>query len=65
MCFTLESFPLNNFFRTLVRFLLKYYWLVLLVGLGLSALSYPRMIHLFKNISTDPIDLLPKHYPTV
>ncbi len=53
------------FFRGLVRFLLKYYWLVILLALASAGFSYPRMIHLFKTISTDPIDLLPQDYPSV
>lgn len=56
---------MKAFFRGLVRFLLKFYWLVILVALASAAFSYPRMIHLFKTISTDPIDLLPQDYPSV
>lgn len=56
---------MKAFFRGLVRFLLKFYWLVILVTLASAGLSYPRMIHLFKTISTDPIDLLPQDYPSV
>lgn len=56
---------MKAFFRGLVRFLLKFYWLVILVALASAGFSYPRMIHLFKTISTDPIDLLPQDYPSV
>ncbi|MDL1872718.1 hypothetical protein FBR05_11000, partial [Deltaproteobacteria bacterium PRO3] len=56
---------MKAFFRGLVRFLLKYYWLVILLALASAGFSYPRMIHLFKTISTDPIDLLPQDYPSV
>ncbi len=36
-------------------------WPLILIGtLALTALSVPRTIQLFKNISTDPIDLLPR-----
>ena len=41
-------------------------WPLFLIGLlALSALSIPRTIGLFKNISTDPIDLLPRKHPNV
>ncbi|MFO1462226.1 MAG: MMPL family transporter [bacterium] len=56
---------MKEFFRKLVGFLLKYYGLVLLATLAAAALSFPRTIQLFKTISTDPIDLLPKDYPSV
>ncbi|HKY64316.1 MAG TPA: MMPL family transporter [bacterium] len=56
---------MEKFFRCWVRWLLKYYGVVILLVLALSALSFPRMIRLFKTISTDPIDLLPRNYPSV
>lgn len=41
-------------------------WPLILIGvLALSAASIPRTIKLFKNISTDPIDLLPRANPNV
>ncbi|MBI3541526.1 MAG: MMPL family transporter, partial [Deltaproteobacteria bacterium] len=41
-------------------------WPLFLVGtVLLSVVSLPRTVHLFKNISTDPIDLLPVNYPNV
>lgn len=56
---------MKAFFSGWVRILLKLYWLVLLLALAAAGVSYPRMIHLFKSISTDPIDLLPEKYPSV
>jgi predicted RND superfamily exporter protein len=41
-------------------------WPLILIGvLALSAASIPRTIKLFKNISTDPVDLLPRANPNV
>lgn len=41
-------------------------WPLFLIGIVvLSALSIPRTISLFKNISTDPLDLLPRKHPNV
>lgn len=51
--------------RKWVRFLNRFYWIVLILCVGVTALSIPPMIQMFKNISTDPIDLLPKNYPSV
>lgn len=36
-----------------------------LAGLALILISWPRMGYLFKHISTDPVDLLPKDYQSV
>ncbi|MEZ4846379.1 MAG: MMPL family transporter [Bdellovibrionota bacterium] len=43
----------------------KYWSAILITVLILSALSIPTTIRLFKNISTDPIDLLPSNNPNV
>lgn len=56
---------LEKFFRKWVSFLMKFYPLVIILGIAIAGLSMPNMISLFKNISTDPIDLLPKDYPSV
>jgi predicted RND superfamily exporter protein len=48
-----------------VRLLLKIYPLILIAGLALTLISWPRMGYLFKHISTDPVDLLPKDYQSV
>ncbi len=53
----------------MIRFLtnlhLRYWPIILIVVLGASALSVKPTINLFKNISTDPVDLLPKKHPNV
>ncbi len=42
------------------------FWPLFLIGIVfLSVLSVPRTIRLFKNISTDPADLLPQDHPNV
>ncbi|MCE9624027.1 MAG: MMPL family transporter [Deltaproteobacteria bacterium] len=56
---------MKAFFHRFVRFLLKFYGWVLLATLIAAGFSFPRMIHLFKTISTDPVDLLPKDSPSV
>jgi len=56
---------MQNFFKHWVRFLYRFYLLFLLLGLTLGAVSIPRMVELFKHISTDPVDLLPQNYPSV
>lgn len=59
----------RNMFQTWVknwvRFLSRFYWIILLICILGTALSVPRVVQLFKNISTDPIDLLPKNYTSV
>ncbi len=52
-------------FKLFIRCLIKYYFLFLIAGIGLAALSIPRVIYLFKNISTDPVDLLPEDFLSV
>ena len=49
----------------LAQYVLRFWPLVLIGTLALSAASLPRTIQLFKTISTDPIDLLPKNNPNV
>lgn len=44
---------------------MKAYPLVLILGLLLIWISWPKMAYLFKNISTDPVDLLPQNYQSV
>lgn len=56
---------MEKFFRPLVRFIERFYWLILLLGLASAGVCLPRVIHLFKNISTDFIDLLPQDMPSV
>lgn len=51
--------------RNLIKFHRRYWPIVLLVISLASAISIPPTIRLFKNISTDPIDLLPKDNPNV
>ena len=43
----------------------RYWPLFLVATIILSVLSIPRTIHLFKTISTDPIDLLPTDNPNI
>ncbi len=51
--------------EALTQLTLKF-WPLLLIGcLALSAAAIPRTIKLFKNISTDPADLLPQQHPNV
>jgi len=45
--------------------LIRYYPIVLIGGIVLIFWSWPRVTYLFKNISTDPIDLLPPTYQSV
>ncbi len=56
----MKSIPL-----LLTRLTQKFWFILILVTLALSAASIPRTINLFKNISTDPVDLLPEHHPNV
>jgi uncharacterized protein len=51
--------------RTLARSVTRAWPVVLLATLVASGLGVPSTIRLFKNISTDPIDLLPKTDPNV
>ncbi len=53
------------FFRPLVRFLIRFYPLVILISLAIGGISLPRVIHLFKNIDTDLVSLLPEEFPSV
>jgi predicted RND superfamily exporter protein len=56
---------MKKLFQFIVRILLKLYPLVLLLGVLLAVLSLPRVTLLFKNLSTDPVDLLPEKYQSV
>lgn len=56
---------LLRFYRVLVRVLLRFYPIVLILGIALVFVALPRMAHLFKTISTDPADLLPQDYVSV
>lgn len=49
----------------LSRFTLKFWPLILLATVAAGALSVPRTIALFKQISTDPLDLLDANHPNV
>ncbi len=51
--------------RNFVRFLTRFYLPILFLGLVLLYVSWPRVTYLFGHISTDPIDLLPRHYHSV
>lgn len=51
--------------RKIVNFHIRFWPIVLIVLLAASAASIPTTIKLFKTISTDPIDLLPKQNPNV
>lgn len=53
---------LPSFFTKLI---LKLWPFFLVATIGLSIASLPRTIHLFKTISTDPVDLLPPDHPNV
>jgi predicted RND superfamily exporter protein len=44
---------------------IRYWPLILIAVITASAFSVPATVRLFKNISTDPIDLLPKDNPNV
>ncbi|MBL7685256.1 MAG: MMPL family transporter [Deltaproteobacteria bacterium] len=56
---------MNNVFRSWVQILLKTYWIIVLLVLIAAYFSFPKMVFLLKHISTDPVDLLPKEYPSV
>lgn len=56
---------MKGFFHYVVRFLMRAYPLILVAGIALAILSWPRMVYLLKNISTDPVDLLPRNFPSV
>lgn len=55
----------QKFYSFIVRFIRRFYWIILLAGILLIFFSWPRMAFLFKNISTDPADLLPPEHPSV
>lgn len=57
--------PRKGIFTFFTRMILKFWPVFLVLIVGLSAVSLPRTIKLFKTISTDPIDLLPPEYPSV
>ncbi|OGQ58261.1 MAG: hypothetical protein A3I75_07810 [Deltaproteobacteria bacterium RIFCSPLOWO2_02_FULL_50_16] len=54
-----------NLSSRLTQFILKLGPFILVGILILSAVSLPRTIRLFKTISTDPVDLLPRDNPNV
>ncbi|MBI4373972.1 MAG: hypothetical protein HY542_03745, partial [Deltaproteobacteria bacterium] len=49
----------------LTRWVLKTWPAILIFSLLIGAASVPRMIQLYRHISTDPIDLLPQDHPNV
>ncbi|MBI2082809.1 MAG: MMPL family transporter [Deltaproteobacteria bacterium] len=49
----------------LARWALKIWPLILIVSLAIGAFSIPRTIRLYRQISTDPVDLLPNDHPNV
>jgi predicted RND superfamily exporter protein len=51
--------------RSITSFHLKYWHAVILITLIACGISIPSTVKLFKTISTDPIDLLPKNNPNV
>lgn len=51
--------------RTIVRFVMKYYLVVLLLAVTLGVVSYPRTKAFFANINTDLTELIPQHYKSV
>ncbi len=55
----------GSFLRSIISFHLKYWHIVILLTLLACGLSIPSTVKLFKTISTDPIDLLPKNNPNV
>jgi len=56
---------LHRIFRHWVSFLLKFYPLLIAGVCIWVAFSVPRMVNLLQNISTDPVDLLPRSYASV
>lgn len=51
--------------KSYTAFLNKTYWIVLLIALGVTVLSYGPTVRLFKSIDTDLQALLPDDYPSV
>ena len=51
--------------RSVVRFVMRYYFVILALAVGLAAVSYPRTKAYFSNINTDLTQLIPKHYASV
>src|SRR3989338_1896726 len=56
---------MKDWFDKWIDFLIRRYWLFLLLGIVVVGWSTPKTIKLYKNISTDLISLLPDHYPAV
>jgi len=55
----------ERFFRPFVHFVMRFYWLIIVIAIGASAICIPKVIHLFKNIDTDPVGLLSEDVPSV
>lgn len=51
--------------KSIVRFVIRYYFVILAVALALGAASYPRAKAYFSNINTDLTQLIPQHYHSV
>lgn len=51
--------------RSVVRFVMRYYFVILALAVGLAVVSYPRTKAYFSNINTDLTQLIPQHYESV
>lgn len=51
--------------RSIVRFVIRFYFLVIIAAVALSVAAYPRTAKFFTNINTDLAELIPQHYETV
>jgi predicted RND superfamily exporter protein len=51
--------------RAVVRFVMRFYFLVIIAAAALSAAAYPRTARFFTDINTDLAELIPQDYETV
>lgn len=51
--------------QSFLKFQRRFAWLILLLGLILSVMAFPRAVKLLTTIKTSLINLLPDHYPSV
>lgn len=55
----------ERIYRQITSFIIKCWWLIIIVIAGLTIFCYPYTARLFGNISTDLIKLLPENYISV
>lgn len=56
---------MKAFLEKWVRFVCRFYWAFLILAVGITVVSIPPTVKLYKNVSTDLVSLLPDHYPAV